>query len=248
MWTAGSVHSLARVEPRLSPVRCAGYSPAHVLEVVVSIAVALASLGPVDDAIDRARAQASGGDIEAAIETIRDARQHNDDPDLLYVEAQLQRISNNCVEAVPLYEAFLATDPPKEDRAEVDRNLEDCREELVASEAVPPPSVEPPPPVLVDTTTETTTPPATPAPVAQGPDRLGLALWISGGVLLVGGAATYGAAWGLRARSDAADPTLDTYLQRERTANTLSGVGIAFVATGAAVLAGAAIRHLVRRR
>ncbi|MBV1860958.1 MAG: hypothetical protein KUG77_21255 [Nannocystaceae bacterium] len=100
------------------------------LEVVVSLAVALASLGPVDDAIERARVEASAGDIEAAIKTVRGAREQHDDPDLLYVEAQLQRISNNCAAAVPLYEAFLATGPPEEDRAEVDRNLSGCREEL----------------------------------------------------------------------------------------------------------------------
>ena len=65
----------------LSADRCPGYSPAHVLEVFVSLAVALASLGPVDDAIERARVEASGGDIEAAIETIRGARETHDDPD-----------------------------------------------------------------------------------------------------------------------------------------------------------------------
>lgn len=218
------------------------------LEVVVSIAVALAALGPVDDAIDRARVEASGGDIDAAISTIRKAREQHDDPDLLYVEAQLHRISNNCAEAVPLYEAFLATDPPEEDRAEVDRNLNDCREELGVTAPVLPDPVEPPPPALVEPPTEPTPAPTTPAPAAQGPDRLGLALWISGGVLAVGGAATYGAAWGLRGRSDAGDPTLDTYLKRERTASTLSGVGIALAATGVAVLVGAGVRHVLRRR
>ncbi len=218
------------------------------LEIVVSIAVALASLGPVDDAIDRARAEASSGDIEAAIETVRDAREQHDDPDLLYVEAQLQRISNNCAAAVPLYEEFLATDPPEEDRAEVDRNLNDCREELGVTEPIPAPPAEPPPPVLVEPPAETTPAPVAPAPAAQGPDRLGLGLWIGGGVLVVGGAASYGAAWGLRARSDAGDPTLDAYLKRERTARTLSGVGVALAATGAAVLVGAAVRHVVRRR
>ncbi|MGH1342425.1 MAG: hypothetical protein ACRBN8_12775 [Nannocystales bacterium] len=218
------------------------------LEVVVSIAVALASLGPVDDAIDRARTQASSGDLEAAIETIRSARVQHDDPDLLYVEAQLQRISNNCASAVPLYEAFLATDPPDEDRVEVDRNLSECRDELGVAEPVPLPPVEPPPPVLVDPPAESEPGPAEPAPAAQGPDRLGLALWISGGILVAGGAATYGGAWGLRARRDAGDPTLDTYLEREQTAGTLSGVGIALAATGAAVLLGATIRHVLRRR
>lgn len=217
------------------------------LEVFVSLAVALASLGPVDDAIERARVEASGGDIEAAIETIRGARESHDDPDLLYVEAQLQRISNNCAAAVPLYESFLATDPPEEDRMEVDRNLKDCREELGVTEPATPPPVEPPPPVLVDPP-DTDPTPEEPAPAAQGPDRLGLALWISGGVLVVGGAATYGAAWGLRGRGDAGAPTLDGYLKRERTARTVSGVGIAVAATGAAVLVGAVIHHVLRRR
>lgn len=217
------------------------------LEVAVSLAVALASLGPVDDAIERARIEASGGDIPAAIETIRAARERHDDPDLLYVEAQLQRISENCAAAVPLYESFLATDPPEEDRMEVDRNLKECRDELGATQPVPPPPDEPPPPVLVDAPTQTSPAPTEPAPSAQGPDRLGIALWVSGGVLVVGGAASYGAAWGLRGRSTAGDPTLDAYLKRERTANTLSGVGVAIAGTGAAVLIGAVIRHVIRR-
>ncbi|MBV1860959.1 MAG: hypothetical protein KUG77_21260 [Nannocystaceae bacterium] len=100
----------------------------------------------------------------------------------------------------------------------------------------------------MDPPRETTPVPGPPAPAAQGPDQLGLALWIGGGVLLVGGAATYGTAWGLRGRSDAGDPTLDTYLKRERTASTLSGVGLALAGTGTAVLVGAVIRHVLRRR
>ena len=226
----------------------AGYCAANVLEVVVSIAVAIASLGPVDDAIDRARVEAAGGDIEAAIETIRDARERHDDPDLLYVEAQLQRISNDCAEAVPLYEAFLETNPPEEDRAEVDRNLSECREELGTAEPVVPPPASAPPAAIVEPPEDLTPAPTEPAPAAQDPDRIGLALWIGGGAFLVGGAATYGAALGLRSRADASSPTLDTYLKRERTASTLSGIGIGLAAVGAAVLVGAAIRHVIRGR
>ena len=98
--------------------------------------------------------------------------------------------------------------------------------------------VEPPPP----------TEPVDPAPSAQGRDRVGLALWVTGGVLLAGGAATYGAAWGLRSSADDGDPNLDVYLDREQRARTVSGVGIAVASTGAAVMIGAAIRHLLRNR
>lgn len=234
--------SLAHRAP-LTSVR--GYPAAHVLAVVVSIAVTLASLGPVEDAIERAGVQAADGKLDDAIGTIRSAREASDDPALIYVEAQLQRIAGNCEDAVPLYEAFLATHPPDEDRQEVDRNLDACREELgEPAPVVPPPVVEAPPtppPELEDT-------PPPPAPAAQGPDRIGLALWISGGVLLAGGAATYGGAWGLRSRADRDNPSLDTYLQREQRARTLSGAGIAIAGTGAAVLLGAVIRHVVRRR
>ncbi|MCR9163205.1 MAG: hypothetical protein ACE37F_23245 [Nannocystaceae bacterium] len=217
------------------------------LPVVVSLAVALATLGPVDDAIERAGAQAGEGDVEGAIETIRDARREHDDRDLLYVEAQLHRLRDSCEDAVPLYEAFQATDPPPEDRAEVDAKLAQCREELGVEPEPPPPQVaEPPPPVLVESPPAPE--PVDPAPSAQGPDRVGLALWISGGVLLAGGAAAYGAAWGLRSSADDGSPTLDTYLDREQRARTVSGVGIAVASAGTAVLIGAAIRHVLRNR
>lgn len=217
------------------------------LAVFVSLAVALASLGPVDDAIEQAQVQAGEGDLDGAIETIRGARKTSDEPLLLYVEAQLQRLAEDCEAAVPLYEAFLDTEPPAEDQAAANEALEQCREQVGEPE-VPPPVVapiqpEPAPPGPVEPT-----PAPQPAPTAQGPDRLGLALWISGGVLLAGGAATYGAAWGLRSRADRGGPTLDTYLQREDRARTLSGVGVALAGVGAAVLVGAVIRHVVRRR
>jgi hypothetical protein len=219
---------------------------AHVLPVIVSLAVALATLGPVDDAIERAGAQAGEGDLDGAIATIRKAREDHDDRDLLYVEAQLQRIKGSCEDALPLYEAFQATDPPEEDRAEVEAKLEACRDELGIEPEPPPPAAEPPPPVLVEP--PPTTDPVEPAPSAQGRDRVGLALWITGGVLLAGGAATYGAAWGLRSSADDGDPTLDVYLDREQRARTVSGVGIAVASAGAAVLIGAAIRHVLRKR
>ena len=220
---------------------------AHVLPTVVSVAVALATLGPVDDAIERAGAQAGEGDIDGAIATIRKAREAHDDRDLLYVEAQLQRIKGSCEDAIPLYEAFQATDPPQEDRAEVEAKLDECREELgIEPEPPPPEVVEPPPPVVVEPPPPTE--PVDPAPSAQGRDRVGLALWITGGVLLAGGAATYGAAWGLRSSADDGNPNLDVYLDREQRARTVSGVGIAVASTGAAVLIGAAIRHVLRNR
>ncbi len=220
---------------------------AHVLPLVVSVAVALATLGPVDDTIERAGAQAREGDIDGAIATIREARETHHDRDLLYVEAQLHRIKGSCEEALPLYEAFQATNPPEEDRAEVDAKIDECREELgIEPEPPPPAAVEPPPPVLVEPPSPAE--PDDPAPSAQGRDRVGIALWTTGGVLLAGGAATYGAAWGLRSSADDGNPTLDVYLDREQRARTVSGVGIAVASAGAAVLIGAAVRHVLRNR
>lgn len=223
------------------------------VSIVVSLAVALVSLGPVDEAIERAQTQAASGDVAAAIETIRQAREHQEDPDLLYVEAQLHRIDGDCVAAVPLYEAFLASGPPEEDRAAAEATLEQCRDQV--GEPAAPPDTQPettapsdPPPPVVTPPDPQPQPDPRPAPAEQGSDQVGLALWIAGGVLVAGGATTYGASWGLKARATRGDPTLDDYLGRERRASTLSGVGIAVLSVGAAVLVGATIRHFVRRR
>ncbi len=222
------------------------------IPVVVSLAVAIASLGPVDDAIERARTQAAQGELPAAIETIREARVEHDDPDLLYIEAQLHRIGDDCPSAVPLYEAFLATAPPEEDRAAAQASLEQCRDAAVVPEVTPTEPettpAEPPPPVVPRAAPQTQTQTQPPAPAEQAVDRTGLALWIGGGVFVAAGASTYGASWALKARANRGGPTLDDYLGRERRASTLSGVGIAMLGVGAAVLIGATIRHFVRRR
>jgi len=224
-----------------------------VLAIVVSLAVALATVGPVDDALDEARARAGAGDVDGAIEIVRQARAQHDDRDLLFVEAQLHRIKGDCEEAVPLFEAFQATNPPEEDRAEVDRHLAECRETLgIETPPAPADAVEPqpspPPPVLTEPPDKPTPESGAPAPAAQGPDRIGLALWITGGVLAAGGLATYGASWGLRSSANDGNPTLDTYLDREQRARTVSGIGIATASVGAAILVGAAVRHIVRGR
>lgn len=206
----------------------------------------LASLGPVDEAIDAARAKAGEGDMAGAVEIIRAARSKQDDPDLIFVEAQLLRISGDCVGALPLYEEFLATTPPDEDRAEVEGYVETCRAEVPEPEPIP----EPPPPEATpepdpDPQPEPVEPPP---PTETRPDRIGLALWITGGVLAVGGGATYGAAWGLRGQADAGNPTLDEYLDREQRARTLGGVGLATLGVGVGVLVAATVRHVLRNR
>ncbi len=219
----------------------------------VCIAAAAPAAADVDGAIEAAKVRAAAGDYDGALATVRAARQRNDDPDLIFVEAQLLRISGDCGAALERYDEFLARDPPAEDRVEVERYITACEEQVGPRPAL----VTPPPdpasmPAPTDSPTEPRpsglepSPPPNPPPATR--DRVGLALWISGGVLLAGGTGVYASSWVLRGRAERGDPTLDDYLARERRASVLNGVGLATMSVGVAILLAATVRHVIRRR
>jgi hypothetical protein len=218
------------------------YVPTLLLEL------ALLAAAPEDDAVDAAiataQAQAAAGDLDEALATVREARETSEEPDLLFVEAQLLRLHGDCPTALERYRAFLATDPPAEDRAVAEANAKACEETI---------EQEPPPPVVEP---ETAAPPLQPPPPrepepAPRPDRsqrqLGvtIVLWTGGAAILATGAGLYGAAWGERRASTRDALTLDEYLERERNARVMSGVGIAGLAVGATVLVVAAVRQAI---
>ncbi|MEM6993891.1 MAG: hypothetical protein AAF721_25485 [Myxococcota bacterium] len=160
---------------------------------------------------------------------------------VLLDEADELRNAGDCSAAAPRYRRFLEGDASDDEREAVRAKLEEC-------EAAAAPPVAPVDPVA---------PPAQPPPAPSDPpargdaatrDGVGIALWTGGSLGLVAGAAMFGAAWAQPNRSQRDTPTLDTYLDRQRRARVLSGVGIATMSAGASVLIVAAIRHVLRKR
>jgi hypothetical protein len=220
-----------------------------VLELVL-LAAPAQEPDPVDAAIGIAQAQAAAGRFDEALATIRDARATSSDPDLVFVEAQLLRLSGDCTAALDRYRDFLATDPPAEDRAVAEANVKTCEDQVEAEPEPPPPPLveakpEPPPPPVVTTPPPDDTPPRSKREVA-----VTIALWSTGAAVLATGAGLYGGAWSERNGARRDTLTLDQYLERERRAEVLSGVGIAGLAVGGAILVAAAIRQaiLAKRR
>ena len=167
------------------------------------------------------------------------------------MEAQLLRLSGDCTEALDRYRDFLATEPPAEDRAVAEANVKTCEEQVGEQPEPPPPPVvepdpEPPPAPIV------TAPPRDDAPQQSKREvAVTIALWTTGAVVLATGAGLYGGAWSERNAARRDTLTLDQYLERERRAEVLSGVGIAGLAVGGAILVAAAIRQAIvakRRR
>ena len=72
-------------------------------------------------------------------------------PEYLYAVAQAQRLAGNCANALPSYRAYLRTDPPADQRAKAEKNLERCALQdrveaaIQFSDLATPPALPPPP-------------------------------------------------------------------------------------------------------
>lgn len=160
---------------------------------------------------------------------------------VLLAEADEHHADDDCPGAVDRYRKFLEGQPSAEERKTVLAKVQQCEQ---AQQPEDPESTiigptEPP---------EQTPPPVVDTPPRPALDRVGIALWIGGGVVTVAGVSMFGAAWAQRGRSQRDMPTLDTYLDRERNARTLGAVGIAAMTTGVSVLIAATVRHVVLKR
>ncbi|TMQ02483.1 MAG: tetratricopeptide repeat-containing protein [Deltaproteobacteria bacterium] len=108
---------------------------------------------------DRGAAAYAAGDYAEAIDVFERGQRLDAHPDFLYALAQAYRKQGDCVRAIALYQAFLATRPPDDEASRARANLERCP--LAPAEPNPanPRPVNPPP----------ANPPANPRPVNPPP-------------------------------------------------------------------------------
>jgi len=183
-------------------------------------------------------------DWNAAIEAFRAGYAIDPHPDFLFPWAQATRLSGDCTGALPLYRRALEAASADQDRADIEKLIARCEEEVARQrpppEPEPVPAPEPPPPrVLVHPTSRAvTTRPATP----WYRDRPGGALALGGAIALGGGVAFLIAA--KRADDDAASTTsLDDFVAASDRADQHRMVGAIALGAGAGIAAVALLRY-----
>lgn len=151
-------------------------------------------------------------------------------PEYVFAQARARRLGGDCAAAVPIFERFLALDPPASAQQDARRNIDECG-------GPTPAAVAPVAPRVVDTPT----PAAAPRPVARDP--LGHALLWPGLALLATGAGLLADAHVRRGR--AGDLDEQRYRDELGPAPVMSRVGIALVSAGAALGIAGAVRFIV---
>lgn len=191
-----------------------------------SFVVALA-LAPAPGADDPARLIREG-DYAGAAAAFERRYDETGDPALLFGQAQALRRAGDCRGAIPVFERFVATDPPQADVDAADAAIAACREIIGASAAA---HDEPPPPS-----------PAPPRPTPPPPwyaDRTGAVLVGVGAVIAVVGAGLFGASY---TRLDDRPASEADYQGRRRAVHPMWGSGLGLLTAGGALVIGGAIR------
>jgi tetratricopeptide (TPR) repeat protein len=202
---------------------------------------------PINDAalpyFQRGSAHYEAGEYAKAIEAFEKGRRLDPHPDFLYAEAQAYRRSGDCARAISLYQAFLATHPPKEEAERARANVERCPLDLQPQAQAPeaPPHVPP---------TPVTTPPQAESPWYAD---------VTGGALAAAG--TIGVAVGatylvmgdhnFRDANHAGTLSDGKLADIEKLASTGSRdrrIGEWCIAGGSALLVGAIVRYALHRR
>jgi tetratricopeptide (TPR) repeat protein len=191
-------------------------------------------------------------EYEAAISEFEAAYAIDPRNEIMFAQAQAERLSGDCASAVVLYRRFLETNPPAVHAEAARTSLDKCE---VALHSTPegdktPPSKEPPPPAEpppVEPTSGVSPAPVEPAPASP---REGRPFWKDplGDAFALGGVASLGVGVGfyLASSSDAsaADdaPSYSEHarlLDRAEQRRTIALVGLG---AGSALLVGAAVR------
>ncbi len=165
-------------------------------------------------------------------------------PEFVFARARAMRLSGDCEGALPVFEQFLALDPPAEAAADARVNVDACTEELDAAAPHDEPEPSAPAPVLPDTGPPDLLPP----PVARDP--LGHALlWPGVAIAATGGVLVQVSLNAHERADDAADE--QAYRDELRRAPAMSRTGIALCAVGGALIVSGITRFAVlqaRRR
>lgn len=166
----------------------------------------------------------------------------------LYAQAHAERFAGDCQAALALYARVLAADPGGPFGSLSRDGIRLCEERLATEVEPPAPTPEPPPPAVPAATT-----PAPPPVRDDGPDEPRQERrWIAdpvGGVVLGFGVAALAVGTGLAVAASSATRAAESagderdYAADRRRSRTLAVGGIASLAAGGLLVAGAAIRY-----
>jgi tetratricopeptide (TPR) repeat protein len=180
-----------------------------------------------------------------AIEELKRAFEIEPDRAYVFTWAQAERLRSRCSEAILLYEKFLSLDPPKDEADRAESSIARCRAGL---------SIE-----TTATSTQTSTPPSvTPAPAAAAaaavsppPSSPSLLSDPWADALMLGGAVTAAVGVGFLVSAAAQDDeaqraiSYGDFRHLESTADKHRAVAIVCIASGAALIAGGALKLLL---
>jgi hypothetical protein len=182
---------------------------------------------------------AQDGRVGEARARLREAYTSSGDAALLFIRGTFERDQGHCELSIDYFGRFLATDPPAQDAARAQAEIETC-EELLAS--------QPPPPAAEQTPPEPTPTPAPTSGPSRPPfDRAAVSLVaIGGGLGLVGAGLLVGAAVGKDRALDQAHEA--RYAARIDQMRALHFAGVAVLSVGAATALAGAVRWIVVAR
>jgi hypothetical protein len=219
---------------------------------VIALALVLLLAAP-NEAAARAEKHFAAGEYEAAIAALEEAYAIEPDRAFIFAQGSAYQALDRCSEAIERYEAFLATEPSRDETIKANDRIASCRTKE------PPPS-EPAPDVAAEPTNAPTSAP--PSSVATKPasdttasvdsrpwhrDPAGATLLGVGLASLVGG--TVLTVVGARSRLAAGDEMDEgAFRSKLRTSNTMQGVGIGLAVTGGALVIGSIVRYAIVAR
>lgn len=229
--------------------------PSSILSWTLALALATTSTpAPPDELDPRARellergiAAYERGDFPAAIAAFEEGYAIQPAPVFLYTWAQAARYMDDCETAVELYDRFLATDPPVEQRTAT----EEYRAKCIPPTEPPSGAVLPAPPPRVVEPQAIETAPVDEAPPAAAPrrrrDPLGPSL-VAIGVALTATGIGLATAGGLAARAEADARVYEDFRDQHRRKIGFLASGIPLAGIGVGLLVGGIVRLVVRRR
>jgi type IV secretory pathway VirB10-like protein len=226
--------------------------------LLAAIAIAAALTGPApeaspsshDEVTRRAKQLWAEGDDAALLELFEAAYAKDPRPEYLFGQGRAAVALGRCALAVEVLTTFIDLQPPGEQVAAAQAEIDRCEPAPPQEPEPDPPAIDPqpPPPARVDA------PPPERSPIDRAPDRrprerddVALGLGITGAALVVGGSVALGV--GIhRTRSPDGTQTDDVYATNVRTGRATAIAGATMLSVGSALAIAAIVEYVVRRR
>ncbi len=187
------------------------------------------------------------GDYQKGVDILADLFVDTNDTIYVYNQGRCYQQNNRWEQAISRFREYLrkAKDLPESDRADTQRQIDDCQESLTKANSVLPPAVTAPPttPVVAPVVPETTQVISKPASPPPDPNR-GKGLRIAGIVTAAVGVAAIGTGVALALKANSLSTS--TYSQsREDERSTLKTWGLISYGVGGAAVATGVVLYIV---